>query len=86
MRRGERRAARMRSPLPGGQAVTLLSSADLKDGGNRKLVSVSWYFPGSLFVGASVGTQTGCAKAWHGGGTQRGVSAQPHSMGTQYPK
>lgn len=26
---------------------------DIKDGGNRKLVSVSWYFPGLVFVGAS---------------------------------
>lgn len=34
-------------------------------------MSVSWYFPNSLFVGPSVGTQIGCAKAWHGGGTRK---------------
>ena len=48
----EDQGAQIQQRVPLG-ALALLPSVDIKNGGNRKLVSVSRYFPGRLFVGAS---------------------------------
>lgn len=50
------------------QALTLLPFVDIKNGGNWKLVSVSYYFPGYVFVGAllqhTVGSQMAVLSWW----------------------